>query len=778
MLLLSGLAANGQHTLSGIVTDKSDPAKLIDGVSVYIPEFDRFDVSKEGGTYILHNIGTGTVTVEFVRTGYKPVIRTVSTTDSATVLHVEMEQSSLSWQDVSLLSSRLRLSAHSPFASSVIQADALRRHGALHPMAGLSYEPGIDRSTAGNSIQRPVIRGISGSRIVSHQFGVRMENQAWDAYQDMELHDAGTEFAEMVKGPASVIYGPNASGGVLLWREKASPRIGTTVGQVDLAYHSNTAGLEGGFGINGASNSGIVYAFNVLNRSHTSYVQGDTGAVTKNTEDKFFAQNSKLFSNNVKAMIGLTRKWGLSKLTYSLLSQKQGIVQFVPYSDTSYIAPGSITESERSREIEGPYIDVASHVLSSGTTVLLGKNSLDVNLSYQSTRRSYVEDVSGESQDRVILTLATFNYDVRFTTDPGRKQGIATGVQGMLQRNSNSGLTSFISDADINDLGAYAMVHHQADKFKLLAGGRFDHRSIELTPFLGPLSDPDPSGASRSALDYSGFSASAGVHYAPLNFLNVKANVSKGFAAPNAHQLSADGISLDGKRIELGSDDLDAENNWNTDLGITFSNPSFTLQASGYFNQIGSFTFLNNSGTVDTVVQNGLTVPLPVYNYVQRDASVKGTEISANLHPVSAPWLVLDLKYALVRSELNEGDDRDLPMTPADKLIAGVTFKKDQMNYLYSPYLQVVVSNYFQQDRVASFESTSDGYVLFDLHLGGSFKWSRQFFDVSLSATNLLNTGYMNHLSVVRDSGVREMGRNVSVRLKVPFGIYRSEERQ
>ena len=77
------LFANAQHTVSGIVTDKYDVTLLLEGVNVFIPELNKSDVTKEGGTYIVRNVGIGVVHLQFSKSGYKTEVRTISTKDSA-----------------------------------------------------------------------------------------------------------------------------------------------------------------------------------------------------------------------------------------------------------------------------------------------------------------------------------------------------------------------------------------------------------------------------------------------------------------------------------------------------------------------------------------------------------------------------------------------------------------------------------------------------------------------------------------------------------------------
>src|SRR6185369_584550 len=98
--IASGIQA--QHTISGIISDKNDPQKKIEGVSVFIPEFQKYEVSKEGGTYMFRDIGSGTINIQFSGVGYKSVIKTINMKDAETVLHVEMEASTMELEEVTV----------------------------------------------------------------------------------------------------------------------------------------------------------------------------------------------------------------------------------------------------------------------------------------------------------------------------------------------------------------------------------------------------------------------------------------------------------------------------------------------------------------------------------------------------------------------------------------------------------------------------------------------------------------------------------------------------
>ena len=115
-----------------------------------------------------------------------------------------------------------------------------------------------------------------------------------------------------------------------------------------------------------------------------------------------------------------------------------------------------------------------------------------------------------------------------------------------------------------------------------------------------------------------------------------------------------------------------------------------------------------------------------------------------------------------------------IPYIPADKFTAALTFSKEKMNYMRKPYISLVGKYFFTQEDIADFETATDSYFLLDVHLGGSFGWGNHEFDLTISVNNLFDTGYFNHLSLIKDlkpEGIREMGRNIALNLKVPFGF-------
>lgn len=772
-LLVYSLGTMAQHTVSGNISDSKDKTKLLDNVAVYIPEFNSFDISKEGGTYILRNVGVGVVNIQFTRLGYKTVVKTINTKDSATVVNVEMEPSAMELEEVAITSNSTKLPEQIPYAVSTYSAKEMNRYGNLGLLQGLTYEQGIDKISLGNGITKPVIRGLSFNRLLLYQFGTRIDNQPWDDRHDMGINENGVDKVEVIKGPSALIYGADAMGGTLVFVDEKPAINGTAVGDANLAFHTNTLGIVGDVGVKGSAKSGFFYSVRLGANSQTSYVQGEGEEVKKNTEDKEFAANSKYMTTNGKLVLGMSKKWGMSKLTYSFQNQQIGIIEL---ENDSSLEPGDLNEEQRDREMEAPYQDVTSHIIALENTVVLGASKINFNLSYQLNDRKEFEPLPNkEKEDAIGLKLNSVTYDLKYSSNSEKKFGYTIGSQGLFQDNKNFGLEGLVPDAKETDIGFYALVRYDTKKWNFQAGGRFDARTLEVESYENEAEMDTLEMRPEIELDkeFSLMNGSIGAAFHATEHLTLKANVSSGFTAPNYAQLGVYGKHEGTYRFEAGNTRLDPEQNVQGDLGILLESKNLDVHLEGFYNKITGYIYIANTGGFKEVSIGGVDSLLPFYEYRQNDATLSGGELMLDIHPEAANWVDLRLSYGMMKAELDKGGN--VPYIPADKFIAELKLKKARMNYVYNPYISFVYSNYFEQSEVAAFETKTEGYSLFDLHLGGSFKWGEHYFDLSISANNLLNEGYFNHLSLIKNINVREMGRNVCVNVHVPFGVRKAK---
>jgi len=755
---------HAQYSLSGIIGGDTKETQLLEGVEIYIPELNRLDISKEGGTYIFNGIGAGVIHVQYAKLGFKTVLKTILIKDSATVVHVNLIGAVDDDREVLYTSGYNGMASFVPYSVETVSSKEYNQLGGMNAAVDLSYNPGLDYISEGNAFSKPVIRGMSNNRIQLRQFGTRIENQTWYDRSTLGLNMNGAGSFEVVKGPSSILYGADALGGVIILNEEKPAVAGTVSGDFTGEFNSSSLGYNAEAGVKGQSSSGIFYGLRLGTLSHTSYVQGDGSDVRKNSEDLDFAINSKFNNQNAKIYAGLAKPWGTSRLTFSYMQQESGIIGI---EDSVYNDPFRYNEIQRERKFSLPYLGMKSTVISSENTILTGHSKLGINLAYQSNQHEEFLASGNENPDAISLDLSTISYDIKYSSDPLKKFGYTIGSQGFFQNNDNVHFEKTIPDAKISSFGAFGLLRYDVKRWNFLAGVRIDIRNTELSSKVAPIDQFDlRKGASKQ--DFLPANATAGLVYHASEVVYIKLNGATGYSAPNYLQLFNYGLSSDTSRFEYGNDSLNLEKSSGVDLSMHANGKSLTLGASVFYNFLNDYTYLANTGaTRDVSTVSGDTL-LPVYYYSQSDASISGTEVYASIHPVAAQWFRFDMSYAMQRGSFKK--DGDLPAMPGDKAVFSLQFQSDKMNYLHSSYIRIILRKYFDQSLVSEFESEAPGYSLVDFHIGGKIKIARQFLDISVAANNLMNESYTNQLSLL-PAGIHEMGRNVCIRLSMPFGI-------
>jgi iron complex outermembrane receptor protein len=769
-LFILSITLKAQHTVSGYVTDTRDT--LLPGVSVYIPEFQKFCISEEGGTYILRNVGTGTVNIQFTRVGYKTVVKTINTRDSATVLNIKMEPTSMELEEVVVTSNSTKLPDNLPYSVSTHTISEFKKNGDLSIMQSLSRQPGVDKISMGNGISKPIIRGLSFSRILLYQNGTRMETQPWDDRHDLGISDNGLDKVEIVRGPAGLIYGADALGGALIFIDEKPAPVGTTKGDVNLGFYTNTLGYSADAGLKETFAKGVFYQVRLGRQMHTSYLMGveDKSTITKDTEYKPFAPNSKWGNANAKATAGLSRKWGVSKITYSYFSQKTGMIED---EGDNIQSPDVFNHEQRAREFEAPLQNVTSQVVSNENTIVAKHSKININLSYQDNDRREFEPNGLQKKGELAfgLKLNTITYDAKWNSDAEKKFGVTIGSQGMFQKNENFGLESLVPDANVNDMAGYALLRYDVSKWNFLAGLRYDMRHIEIESYEG--GEEHDSLDNRPELnmekDYTPINGSIGVAFHPEKDITLKVNAASGFTAPNYAELGTWGRHEGTFRFEKGNSSLDIEQNGEVDAGVLWETKLLDVNLAGFYNHINGYIYIRNTGMDTTLNVNGVDTILPIYLYSQDNAVLSGMEASLDIHPEQVKWIDLMLTYAMTKGTLDRGGN--LPYIPANKMTAELKIHAKDFSWMQQPYFSIIASNYSAQKNVDTFEEPTDGYTLLDLNLGFNVKWDKQVSEIRLGVTNLLNTQYDNHLSLVKTIFVHEMGRNIFINLRFPFGI-------
>lgn len=759
-----------QHTISGIVSDKKDKDLLLEGVSIVVPEFFRSDISKEGGTYLITNVGIGVVAIQFSKDGYQSVLQFVNTKDSAVVLYVELEKSASGCQQNTITKENLSLPENNSFSNVVFSTKSLRRIDPINNYSALSYNPGFDVIAGSTNIFNPTIRGISSSQVAIYSNGTTQLQSNWNSPFLSSISSSGIENLELVKGPAALFYSTNSIGGVIIYQDEKPSIAGTSSGDINLGFFSSTFGVDLSAGIKGTTNKGMFYSLRFGLSDYTSYIQGIGANAIKNTELSAFAPNSKYNANHLKAIIGWSKKWGVSKVTYSNFHQQSGVVELTDFS---------VDESDpfqRERKLASPFIEQTSQVLSSETNYQFSKTSLHVNLSYQNVDRKET-DPTTKLINRIsyATTMKSLVYNLNFNSDPLKKFGYKIGVKGYSSDEKNYGEEGFIPNSTINNSAGIIGLHYNSKKWLFSVGGCTDFEKIKLGDYRNSNTIDSLSNRVDPSLNLSTslFNSSAGIVFKATDKLKIKVNYSNGNSTPSVRQLGVWGKNEVDYSFEKGNKNLKNQLSQVLESGIRFDHQDFSIDLTAYSNNLKDYVYLKNTQVDTIIISDTLTVDtVKLYNFAQGNAKINGVELSFTFHPSALNWLTINLAYSKINSKLNDGSY--LEGFPSDKLSGRITFSGKKLNYVYHPYLSLGGINYFSQNNVGVGEASLNSYLLMDLQLGGSFRWGKQNFEIEFLANNLFDSGYYSHnssLNRLGKYGVRGMGRNVSVQFHIPFGL-------
>lgn len=720
--LILGFSAmlQAQNTVSGTVRDGAN--KPIIGVSVYAPELHKGTTTDANGKYILDNLPNGNLNITFVFVGFSNQNKTITNLQKENILDVVLEETLFQMDEVIVSTAFNKIQSQNVMKVEHEKMVDLQRKGTATLIEGLATIPGVSQVSTGTSIGKPVIRGLSGNRVLVYSQGVRMENQQFGDEHGLGLNDSGIESVEVIKGPASLLYGSDALGGVLYFNPEKFAIANTFKADFSQKLFSNTLGSSSSLGVKTSTENWKFIARGSYD-THSDYRIAGGDRVT----------NTRYNETDFKTGIGYNNAKFSTVLRYNYNKLDLGIPE------------EGIAEQTSSKNTEFPRQGVFNHLLSLNSIFYLKNSKIDVDLGYVANDRSEFEDsnIAG-----LQMKLKTFNYDVKYYFPKIGKLESIVGIQGMHQTNTNSGEEYLIPDATTNDFGVFGTANYEWKSNVLQAGLRFDNRQITSSAH-GELGEEGYFKAIDKSFD--SFNASLGYKTNLADALTLRLNLASGFRAPNLAELTSNGVHEGSNRYEVGNSDLKTEQNLQTDLNLEYGNSHFEFFVNGFYNHINNYIYTSPAGTQ---IDNN-----DVFNYIQNNAKLYGGEIGLHLHPHPLDWLHYETSFETVTGKKQNGDY--LPLIPANNWKNTIRTEFKIKNWLEEGFTALSVNTTLSQDNVSGFETSSNGYTLINLGFGGKVKLGKTVFNVNVNGNNLFDKSYIAHLSRLKTDGIPNIGRNV-----------------
>jgi len=439
----------------------------------------------------------------------------------------------------------------------------------------------------------------------------------------------------------------------------------------------------------------------------------------------------------------------------------------------------------------------------------LGQHELSLLLGAQQNFRYEFNHPTAPQQAGLAVALTTYNYDLRYNLPIWHGVETTVGVNGMAQLNRNRDATDFpIPDYSLFDLGSYVFLKRSFGKLDLSGGVRYDTRRLAWDNFyVGPtlatgfdkqVSAQEAAGAAPqfAALRkwFRGASGSVGATYSLSERLLVKVNVARGYRAPNITEVGSNGLDPGAHIVYLGNRGFQPEFSLQQDLGLLAYLPDLDASVEVFHNNIQHYIY--QAKLYDAAGQPVVIVPdNTTYQYQQAAARLYGLEASVKLHPRALKWLLFDNSLAFVNG-LNQNQPlreqhgsaaRYLPFMPSLRTRSELraTLAKPA-SHLAQTYVHVGLEAVAAQNRfyaVDNTETATPGYALWSLGAGATLvnkqekPWLQFFFQLD----NVFDKAYQSNLNRLKyfeyyassptgRQGIYNMGRNVSLKVIVPFG--------
>ena len=778
----TNIFAQSKLTLSGKVTDAKTGEPLA-GATIYFPDLRKGVACSDGGTFTITTVAAGKYLVEVSHLGYSSIVETIELGSNLqkdfALSPTVIENEGVTVTGVAGATSTKK----TPIPVNIVRKQDLFRNTSTNLIDNLAKTPGVAQVSTGPAISKPFIRGLGYNRVLVVNDGMKQEGQQWGDEHGIEVDEQNVSRVEILKGPASLMYGSDALAGVVNIISFQPPPEGKTRGSIATGFLTNNRQRNLHVDI-GGNNKGFVWGVYGSHKAAADY---------KNKYDGYVF-NSKFNENDFGGYIGLNKNWGYSHFYITRFDQHLGLVEgerddatgkFLKLVNNGGVEAEAIATAADFRSTD-PFVPrqrIQHTKIATDNSFNIGKNRLTFVLGYQRNQRQEFGNVLDPDEKGLYFDLGTIDYNLQYHFAEKKNWKTTIGINGMQQSNANKGIEFLIPAYSLFDIGGFVYSQKKINNLTLSGGLRFDNRSVNSKELM--LGVDEKFAAFKK--NFSNISGSAGLAYQASKKVTLKFNVARGFRAPSIPELASNGAHEGTNRYEYGEQNLKSETSLQTDAGIELSTEHVSFNANLFLNSINNFIYyrkLQAKAGGDSIIIDGVNQYF-AFLFNQNNAKLYGVEFNLDFHPHPLDWLHIENTFSWVRGLMSKEQDgsKNLPFIPASRLINEVKvdlFKKGKIirNIFASAELE---NTFAQKNPFTGFntETSTPGYTLINAGIGGEIRnKERVLFNIFIGANNITDVAYQNHLSrlkyapenlVTGRMGVFNMGRNFSLKLSIPL---------
>ena len=763
--------------LSGQILGQDTQQPLV-GATIFVRELKRGAVTDTNGVFQLTNVCPGKYTLDYQFVSYKTTTLPVTVTPDSvqTLSPVQLLSDSKTLQEVVV-------TEHRSEAQQLLQTQASLSGIALDQTRGLSLGESLKSLTGLYSIQtgptlsKPVIHGLYSNRIIILNNGIRQEDQQWGTEHAPQIDQFLASRITVIKGAASIRYGSDAIGGVILIEPKAMPTKPGVAGEVN-----GVGATNGGLGV---ASGMIEGAFSKKLAGLSWRVQGTLKRSGYIRTPNYYLENTSYHEDNLSGDVHYERKRVGVEVFYSLFATKVGLftgaqVGSLADFDAAISRPEPLAKPGFSYELGRPY-QAVQHDMLKVRTYYRAPQGGTITATFarqQNTRREYdFVSFSGLLNPELFLKLTTQTADLvwehrNVKTSGGRQWSGSAGVSGITQGNVRQYLFLIPNFRNYGG-GAFAIERYAAGKLTLEAGLRYDYRWLRAY-FL----DEPTNVVYNKTHNWQNANGSLGAAYQLRPNLTLTANFSTAWRAPNVADLYSNGLHQSAVAYEIGNPNLKPEQAYNGNAVLAYAGKRLSGEIGIYNNLINNYIYLKPD-SLPIIRQRGT---FPAYSYTQVRATFRGMD--ATLNYKFNDHLTLTSQNSLLYA-YNRTENNYLVFVPPNRSNNKLQYDLKPWGKLDHVYVSVSGLYVAKQNRVPAvtarqengqiiftgdFAPPPPAYFLLGAEAGFTVPVSGHPMSVVLSGTNLANVAYRDYLNRFRYFA-DEPGRSIILKIKLPFGL-------
>ncbi len=741
-------------TISGKVVD-ADSHKELPLANIYIIELSKGTTATQKGTYSITDL-CGTITAVYSFTGYKSDTIKITLTQNS-IQDVYLEQATVELHEAIIHGDRVDATHMVSQTASSITGNELVKAQGLSLGEALKTIPGVYSLQTGPTISKPVIHGLYNNRVLILNNGVRQEGQQWGNEHAPEIDPFTAGKLSVIKGAASIRFGADAIGGVVL---------------VEPAPLRKESGIGGALSLVGASNSRLLAGSGMIEGAFDKKLNGLRwrlqGTLKKSGNSKssdYYLDNTGSSEKDYSATLGYVKNNVETEIYMSHYETKIGIFSGSD-TETAEDLQAAIdrtkpnTPSYFTYSINRPYQLVSHNLLKVKTAINLEKSGkLEVTLARQHNERSEfgLDAINGLDNPELLLKITTHTADIIFNHKPTERFSGSLGVSG-LQQSNNHFYELLIPDYQNLGAGVFMIERWTKNKLTVEGGLRYDYRWLQAF-------NVDYSGSFRDPIyNFSNATGTVGLAYEATEQLTFRLNAGTAWRPPTASELFSEGVHQSAASYELGNKNLAIEQSFNLSVTSHYHSNNFFMDVEVYQNTINNFIYLKPDLTLVETDRGSFAS----FTYTPADVVFRGADLNVGIKLLKG--LQATSKASLLWAYNNSANDY-LIFTPPNRLENSLRYDWNPTKEIHGLYIELTNTEVAKQNRVplnSDYTAPPEGYILFGFNTGVTVHINHKPVTISFGGSNIFNRSYRDYMNRFRYF-TNDVGSNYTLRLKVPF---------